>query len=423
MKFFRKHQKKIISVLAFLMALLMLLPLLGNLLMVGASAGKSDDIKAQINALKGESGDLAAKKAELAAQLKAIRSDKSKAVKQKELVENEVEILRSQIETSDQLIAQYDGLITQKAEELTLVEEKEKAQFDLFCERVRYMEEEGTVSYWAILFNAADFQDLLDRVNFVNEVMEYDNAVMDLLAETRQQVADTKAQLEEEQAAQKVVREEQVAQKAELDEKLDEAEALVTEIAAKEDEVEAAEAELKAAANKLDKEIAALQKEYDRLINEGKITIDAGTGYQWPLAASYNNISSLFGHRIHPVTGKPGNHAGIDIPAPKNTKIYAARGGVVMTSKMGSGSDWSYGNYVVINHGDGTSTLYAHMNSRAVKVGDVVKQGQVIGYVGTTGRSTGNHLHYEVRKGSTRVDPINYYPDKTLYCGGVKLKH
>ena len=233
----------------------------------------------------------------------------------------------------------------------------------------------------------------------------------------------SKDQLEVEQAAQKVVREEQLAQKKELDEKLDEAEALVKEIAAKEDEVEAAEAELKAAADKLDKEIAALQKEYDRLIEEGKIKIDAGTGYLWPLAESYNTISSLFGHRIHPVTGKPGNHAGIDIPAPKNTKIYAARGGVVITSKMGSGSDWSYGNYVVINHGDGTSTLYAHMNSRAVKVGDVVKQGQIIGYVGTTGRSTGNHLHYEVRKGSTRVDPIDYYPNKTLYCGGVKLKH
>lgn len=427
MKFFRKHQRKIVSILALLMVLLMVLPLLGNLLTVGASASKTDDIKDQINQLKKESSSLASQKAELAAQLKAIRSDKSKAVRQKELVENEVELLRSQIATSDQLIAQYDGLIAQKEEELVLAQEKEENQFDLFCERVRYMEEEGTISYWAILFNAADFSDLLDRVNFVNEVMEYDNAVMDLLAETRQQVAEAKTQLEVEQEAQREVREEQVAQKAELDEKLDAAEALVDEIAAKEDEVEAAEAALKKAADEADKEIAALQKEYDRLINEGKITINTGSGYQWPLSSNYNTLSSLFGYRIHPVTGKPGNHTGIDIPAPKNTKIYAARGGVVITSKMGSGSDWSYGNYVVINHGDGTSTLYAHMNSRAVKVGDVVNQGQVIGYVGTTGRSTGNHLHYEVRKNGTRVDPVNYYPSMTLYArsGGktVKLKH
>lgn len=427
MRFFRKHQKKIVSVLALLLALLMLLPLLGNVLTIGASASNLDDIKAQINALKGDYSDLESQRKDLAAQLASIRSDKSKAVQQKKLVENEVEVLRSQIATSDQLIAQYDDLIAQKEVELAEAQEKEEKQFELFCERVRYMEEEGTVSYWAILFNAADFSDLLDRVNFVNEVMEYDNAVMDMLAEVRQQVADTKAELEVEQAEQKQVREQQVAQKAEFDEKLAQAEALVAEIAAKEDEVEAAEAELKAAANAADKEIAALQKEYDRLINEGKITINTGTGYQWPLSTGYNTLSSLFGYRIHPVTGKPGNHTGIDIPAPKNTKIYAARGGVVMTSKMGSGSDWSYGNYVVINHGDGTSTLYAHMNSRAVKVGDVVTQGQVIGYVGTTGRSTGYHLHYEVRVNGTRVDPVNYYPGMTLYArsNGVvkKLEH
>jgi len=127
------------------------------------------------------------------------------------------------------------------------------------------------------------------------------------------------------------------------------------------------------------------------------------------------------------VTKKYGNHSGIDIPAPKNTKICAARGGVVTTSVYGSGAYWSYGNYVVINHGDGTSTLYAHMNSRAVKEGAVVKQGQVIGYVGTTGRSTGYHLHFEIRKNNVRVDPVNYFPNMTLYArsNGVvkKLEH
>ena len=425
MRFFRKHQKTIVAVLAGLMALLMVLPMLANIVGL-ASAATTDELKNQINQLKNQSGDLAAQKKDLTRQLKSIQSDKNKAMEQKMLIERQVDVIRSEIATSDSLIAQYDTLIAEKEVELADAEAKEADQFDLFCERVRSMEEDGTVSYWSILFNASDFSDLLDRFTFVSEVMEYDNAVMDMLAAARQAVADAKTELETDRTEQKAVREEQVAQKAELVEKLSQADALVDEIAAKEDEYQHAIKELEAAAAEVDKLVAAKQAEYERLISSGKITIDAGSGFMWPLSG-YTTLSSLFGPRIHPVTGKPGNHTGIDIPAPKGTSILASRGGVVITSKMGSGNDWSYGNYVVISHGDGTSTLYAHMNSRAVKEGDVVKQGQTIGYVGTTGRSTGYHLHFEVRKSGSRVDPVDYFPSMTLYVrsGGqvVKLKH
>ena len=425
MRFFHKHQKTIVAVLAGLMALLMVLPMLANIVGL-ASAATTDELKNQINQLKNQSGDLAAQKKDLTRQLKSIQSDKNKAMEQKMLIERQVDVIRSEIATSDSLIAQYDTLIAEKEVELADAEAKEADQFDLFCERVRSMEEDGTVSYWSILFNASDFSDLLDRFTFVSEVMEYDNAVMDMLAAARQAVADAKTELETDRTEQKAVREEQVAQKAELVEKLSQADALVDEIAAKEDEYQHAIKELEAAAAEVDKLVAAKQAEYERLISSGKITIDAGSGFMWPLSG-YTTLSSLFGPRIHPVTGKPGNHTGIDIPAPKGTSILASRGGVVITSKMGSGNDWSYGNYVVISHGDGTSTLYAHMNSRAVKEGDVVKQGQTIGYVGTTGRSTGYHLHFEVRKSGSRVDPVDYFPSMTLYVrsGGqvVKLKH
>lgn len=425
MRFFHKHQKTIVAVLAGLMALLMVLPMLANIVGL-ASAATTDELKNQINQLKNQSGDLAAQKKDLTRQLKSIQSDKNKAMEQKMLIERQVDVIRSEIATSDSLIAQYDTLIAEKEVELADAEAKEADQFDLFCERVRSMEEDGTVSYWSILFNASDFSDLLDRFTFVSEVMEYDNAVMDMLAAARQAVADAKTELETDRTEQKAVREEQVAQKAELVEKLSQADALVDEIAAKEDEYQHAIKELEAAAAEVDKLVAAKQAEYERLISSGKITIDAGSGFMWPLSG-YTTLSSLFGPRIHPVTGKPGNHTGIDIPAPKGTSILASRGGVVITSKMGSGNDWSYGNYVVISHGDGTSTLYAHMNSRAVKEGDVVKQGQTIGYVGTTGRSTGYHLHFEVRKNGSRVDPVDYFPSMTLYVrsGGqvVKLKH
>lgn len=151
--------------------------------------------------------------------------------------------------------------------------------------------------------------------------------------------------------------------------------------------------------------------------------------YIWPLSGYYD-LSSLYGSRIHPITGEADNHGGIDIPAPAGTGIQAAMDGVVVTSEYNS----SYGNYVMIKHivnvggADITTyTLYAHMSSRKVSVGDVVTQGQIIGLVGSTGSSTGNHLHFEVRIGGDstayRSDPIDLYPDLTLYIDGVLLEH
>ena len=124
----------------------------------------------------------------------------------------------------------------------------------------------------------------------------------------------------------------------------------------------------------------------------------------------YYRLTSLFGYRIHPITGKAHSHTGIDIPAPGGTPIQACKSGQVVTSAY----HYSYGNYVVIDHGNGNSTLYAHMSSRAVSEGQMVSQGQTIGYVGTTGSSTGNHLHLEVRDNYTRVNPESKFPSLSL---------
>ena len=421
MKFFRKHQKAIVATLAGLMALLMILPMLANIVGV-ALAATPEDLKAELNQMRNEANELAQDKKQLNQQLKDIQADKNKAVEKKNLVEQQINVIRAELANSDRQLAQYDQLIVEKTEELALAEEKEAQYFDLFCERVRYMEEGGEVTYWSILFNAADFSDLLDRITLVNDVMEYDNAVMDMLEESRRQVSEAKSQLEADRAAQQEVRNTQAARKKELDGKLVEADALVDEISGKEDEAEAALKALEAAAAAMDREIAAKQKEWEAKVASGSVTINAGTGYLWPLKG-YNTLSSLFGNRIHPILNKPMKHSGIDIPAPRGTNILAARGGVVITSTYSN----SYGNYVVVSHGNNESTLYAHMNSRAVKEGDVVSQGQVLGYVGTTGRSTGNHLHFEVRINGTRVDAVNYYPGMTLYIrsGGktVLLEH
>ena len=156
-------------------------------------------------------------------------------------------------------------------------------------------------------------------------------------------------------------------------------------------------------------EIAQKQKQLEEQRRQNNITIDSETSYLWPLPGYYR-LSSLFGYRIHPITGEAHSHTGIDIPAPGNTPILACKSGQVVTSAY----HYSYGNYVVIDHGNGNSTLYAHMSSRAVSEGDMVTQGQTIGYVGTTGSSTGNHLHLEVRDNYTRVDPESKFPSLSL---------
>jgi murein DD-endopeptidase MepM/ murein hydrolase activator NlpD len=246
----------------------------------------------------------------------------------------------------------------------------------------------------------------------IEEFIQYDNSVMDTLLALQAQIESDKADLESSKAEEEAAKAEQETAKAEQKSKQAEVDALITQISAQEDELEAQEAELKKAAAAADAQIKAKEKELAAQIAK----VVSESGFQWPLSGSYNTLSSLYGSRIHPVTGKPSNHTGIDIPAPSGTPIYAAKSGVVSTSVYGSGSSWSYGNYVVISHSDGTSTLYAHMSKRAVSEGQTVKQGAVIGYVGTTGRSTGNHLHFEVRVNGNRTDPINYFKSMTLYA-------
>ena len=305
----------------------------------------------------------------------------------------------------------YDQLIAEKTAELEQAEADEKAQFDLFCRRMRHMEEQGETSYWSILFTSGDFSELLDNYMMIEEIIQYDNQVIDSLVALQEKVANDRTVLEEAQAEQEEAKARQMAAQDELKAQEDEVDKLIAEISAQEDLLEEMEEELNKAAKALDAQIKAKEREYAAQV----ANVPSESGYLWPLPGGYNTISSLAGGRIHPVTGKPGNHAGIDIPAPSGTNIYAAKSGVVIHAAKGTGSSWSYGNYVIVSHSDGTSTLYAHMSRIGCKEGQTVKQGDVVGYVGTTGRSTGNHLHFEVRSGSTRKDPVNYFKDKALY--------
>ena len=388
---------------------LMVLPVLPDAVVLPASAVT----QAEINQMKEDAAALKKQRAELQKQLKAIQADKSKALDQKALLEQQINATQAEINNIAAQITQYDQLIAQKETELAATEEKERAQYELFCKRVREMEEQGEVSYWSILFSSDDFSDLLDNAMMVEEIMDYDNQVMNELIAIREQIEADKTALETARQEQKDAKAEQEAAKAELKSQQAQVDALIAEISGQESQVKAAEAKLQAAANAADAEIRAAEKELASQI----ANVPSESGFLWPLPGRYN-LSSLYGSRKHPVTGKANNHTGIDVPAPSGTPIQACKSGVVTTSTYNN----SYGNYVVVSHSDGTSTLYAHMSRRNASKGQTGSQGQVIGYVGTTGSSTGNHLHLEIRVNGSRRDPINYFQSLPLTISGVRIK-
>ena len=390
--------------LAAVLALLLLLPMV-TMILGGAGAVT----QSEIDALKAEQAASQARQDELEEQLADAEADQAEAQQRRQLLQAQLDAINNEIENIDKQIAYYDQEIAQKEAEQAEAEANEEAQYELFCQRVRAMEEEGTVSYWSILFNSESFSELLDRLADIDAVMAYDNQVMDELIAIREEIIALRTQLETSRAEEQAARDQQAAKQAEQQAKVAEAQELLDQINADVAEVNRQlDAESEAAAE-IQAEIAQKQKQLEEQRRQNNITIDSETSYLWPLPGYYR-LSSLFGYRIHPITGEAHSHTGIDIPAPGNTPILACKSGQVVTSAY----HYSYGNYVVIDHGNGNSTLYAHMSSRAVSEGDMVTQGQTIGYVGTTGSSTGNHLHLEVRDNYTRVDPESKFPSLSL---------
>ena len=423
---------------AWLMTLVMLLFVMSSAL-PAAQAVTQDEI----NDLKSQAASLKEEQAELQSQLDKLSNSKNAALDQKFVLEEKINVLQEQIALSEQAIQDYGEMIDQKEVELAEAQAEEAKYQEEFNERVRNMEERGSVSYWSVLFNASSFSDLLDQINAISEVMDYDNEVMDNLAAARQAVADAKADLEENKAAEEAAKSDLESQKASLASEQAKVEATISEINSQSDAYSQKMHELEDDSDNVANQIAQAEKTYQAQIEAQKKAEEAkrqqqlaqqqaqqnqqnqsnsgssggsastprgggsasSSGYLWPLSG-YTRISSPFGYRICPFHGRE-LHGGCDIPAPGGTPIMAAKSGVVVISTYGS----SYGNYVVIAHGDGSRTMYAHQSKRAVSVGQTVSQGQVIGYVGTTGSSTGNHLHFELwlnSSSSSRVNPVAY---------------
>ena len=356
---------------------------------------------AQIAALEQKKKEQQEKLKDLEKQIAEAKAKKEDVMVTKNLLDQRNQLLLEQIDDTQ-------NQIDDAAAQIARYELLEQEQYELFCQQVRSEEERGSLSYLSVLFKATSMADLLNRMEFVNEVAEYNKTLIAAMKETRENIKAEKTEMEAKEA--------QLGQQQdELQGKLDETTKLMNEYAADQRELE----KLYAAEEEAGKAIVA---EINRLMAESDV-VPSAEGFIWPVTTS-RKISSPQGNRVSPGNGiGSSNHKGVDIcNVSYSSKIYATKSGKVLIASMPysdpDGGKSGYGNYVVIDHGGGMSTLYAHMSIVKVSVGQYVSQGDVIGVTGNTGASTGPHLHYEVhsttmvngRAVTVYENPLNYLP-------------
>ena len=434
------NRKKMIAILAGVMAAIMLLSLILSLIPV-ARAASSSEIKKQIEEMKEQQQELKAEMEALRAEYNANEDEIARLVDEKNLIDQEIGILYAQINLVNEQISAYNLLIADKQDELDEAQALYNELKERNKARIRAMEEDNTLNYWSVLFEANSFFDLLDRLNMIEEIEASDRRRLQEMSVAAQQVAAAQEELTQEKAALEGTREELNDMQAELDAKREEADTILKELLEKSKEIEGLQALLEQEDAQLLEDIAQAEKDYNEAkhreylewlatsVTTTKPTTapttaptspnnptsstgsgggGGGGGGSWIIPCSYVYISSPFGNRDAPTAGASTNHQGIDLAASQGTPIYASRGGTVTVAKFSN----SAGYYVTINHGDGFSSVYMHMTNYVVSKGQSVSQGQLIGYVGSTGYSTGPHLHFGITYNGTYVNPalyVNFY--------------
>lgn len=390
-------RKRVVSLLCAAMMILT------SVYIAGPCKAYADDLTEQLQAAREE-------QAALEKEINAIQANKNKVLEQKSLMDQRNDKLRQEVSLVQK---QFDETTARIAE----LEKQEKEQYELFCQQTRQEEERGKISYWAVIFKATSFADLLGRIDFINEVMEHDRQVMEKLKATREQLAEDRAALEEQKAELESTQQELEEQIAAADKLLDEYAATEAGKQALYDQAAEDEANVLAAIRKYEESQKASSSGGNSGGSSGGNSggssggSSAGvSGFIWPTNAT-RYVTSTFGGRSSPGGIGSTNHQGVDIGAPYGSAVLAAKGGTVIQAGWNGG----YGISVTIAHGDGVTTIYGHMCDWNVSAGQYVEQGQVIGWCGSTGNSTGAHIHYGMYVGGSAIDPLPYLPGYILY--------
>ena len=360
-----------------------------------------------------------------------LTSQKARFITRKLALDNKIEINRQMIELIGEQIEIYDEIIAEKQAELDKALEKETAQTELLRSRIRAMEENSSYSYASFIFDSSSVTELLSRIGDVNDIMHYDKALEEEYMAAREDVESIKKSYEEARHEQELLQKELDTKQAELDAQVEAAYTMIADIETLSDDAQAeydaiaeeeakAEETLQEAIRKRAAEEAA--KNAANNANSGGASGGASGGgtsggsatslsdLQWPVP-SCTLITSRFGYRVAPITGASTYHGGLDIGAGMGASIVAAGAGDVIYA----GANGGYGNCVMIDHGNGVVTVYAHMSSIGVSYGQYVTAGQYVGAVGSTGVSTGPHCHFEIRINGAQTDPAAYFSGLTYW--------
>ena len=358
--------------------------------------------QSQIDALEAERDELSAEREEMEAGIAELEAEHADIMERKTALDERNELYRQEIELIEEQVELYTSLVEQKKLEVDGALERENEQLANYRRHVRAMEENGSFTWLAIIFGSKSLGELLSNIDMVGEIMEADRRSYEQYTAAREESERVQAEYEEMLTELDAKQAELEAEKAELEAEIEEAEQLIVELEEQLETDRAAYEEQLAKEQALESEIQSMIAELERQEAANSI-VSTGT-YIWPLPGY--SPGSAYGWRIHPIWGDMRFHAGEDIGAPSGTPILAADSGIAtVIPNNGNG----YGNYIIINHGGGRTTLYAHMSAFAVSNGQSVTQGQTIGYVGSTGNSTGPHLHFEVRVNGATTDPKSYF--------------
>ena len=395
--------KRLVRVIAIVLALIIAGSVVFSILST-LSAGASVT-QSQIDKLREERREIQRRRQEVQSRINAIEFEKLTEIAKKQVLDDRIIYTGYEIENISEMIEDYALLIEEKEVEVVVARENEQTHLLTYKGRVRSIEENGVISYLEILFNSSSFSDLLARIDFVGDIMKADEAMYYNLVAARSATEAAVRALE-------LAKEEMEEEKAELEAKeaellilIDEASAIIEKLNADIDTESQLHRQMAEEEERVQRQIAESVEQLRRQEAAARQRSVTGTGrYIWPVPSS-SNVTSTFGTRMHPVHKVMRQHNGIDIGARHGANVIAADKGTVVTSTYNS----SYGHYIVISHGSGATTLYAHLSSRRVSEGQAVEQGQVIGLIGSTGVSTGPHLHFEISVNGVRQDPQKHY--------------
>lgn len=414
-------QKKLLKpIFSFVLAFVMAASLFVGFIPTTASAKVT---QSEIDDLKSQKAALSEQSASYEATINSLKNKKNAQVELKTALDSKLALTNQQIMNLEEQIKLHDALIERKTQEVDEAQKTADEQLEKYKKRVRAMEESGRYNYFEVLFGANSIGEFLSLIDDIGDIMQSDKELEESYKQSVTDLKTVKAEYEEAQAELKQNKVECAQLKDQLQIDITQAASVITSLQSEINDNASVLSELDSQESALQSQIQSKVKQLNEQKkaeeeanrnnnnggssggNSGGSTVGTGN-LVWPSYCTY--IISRQGPRVHPITGEYKNHGGTDIGASYGSAIYAADSGKVVSSSDGWNGGW--GNYVMIDHGNGMQTLYAHMSSRAVSVGQTVKRGQTIGYVGSTGMSTGPHLHFEMYVNGSRIDPQTKYP-------------